>query len=111
MNLSKESNLSITLTHIFEEVKKRVAQKNMPSQDYIRSEIRLVAEKLGFTLSSFEIEIIEFHLEQEQRKFGILQGYVEQENINDIIIKSYNDISIRHDLFPNLLMRTLLRKY
>ncbi len=103
INRFRSKQLSGTLSYILESVQREIGLKTLDQSDgnYIRQveEVELliekVAAKLGFDLSAFERDEILLQLEKDSRPFGALQELVDDPHVSDIIVSSYDRVSVQ----------------
>jgi pilus assembly protein CpaF len=60
-----------------------------------KSVIRSAGERIGITLSNHEIDQILAEVEKQRHVFGPLQDFVDDPSISDIIVSSFDKVSIR----------------
>ncbi len=67
-----------------------------PARRELEQLIQIISVRHGFELSHLEKDEILLNIEKEQRPFGILQPLVDDFAVTDIIITSFEKISIQH---------------
>ena len=92
--------LSPLLIRILGEARKRSAKLDDTSPSSLEesslvSMVRVCASELGVDLANSEIDQIVLILEREAKKFGLLQPLIEDSSITDIIVSSFDQISIQ----------------
>ena len=97
---NSHQQLSTALLHILQEVQHEVAcfsedENISPTIAELNGIINQVSKKLGFELSSYEKDQILSYVETEKNPFGILQPFVDDKRISDIIITNYANISVQ----------------
>ncbi|MCO6430836.1 MAG: CpaF family protein [Deltaproteobacteria bacterium] len=94
--------LSPALSHILQHVRRErdslqtgEAEGQIVSSDQIATLIREVAQRLGFELTSYEIDEVMAQIEREQKPFGVLQPLVDDPEVSDIIVSDYSKIAVQ----------------
>lgn len=98
--LHLQRGYSPILTSVVSEVKTKIAHMKNRGEGELTSEgvIQLVydsARQLGFELSSCERDEVLIQLENEEKPFGVLQDLIEDERVSDVIVSSYNKITVQ----------------
>lgn len=60
-----------------------------------REQILRAAESLALELTPYEIDLVQAHLEQDQRLFGPLQSLVDDPGVSDIIVTNYARVAVQ----------------
>lgn len=99
----QRGSLSPALAFILEETQREISLTRVngatddvgPSTGELHERVGAVAQRLGFDLSNFERDQVVALLEREQRPFGILQELVDDPTVSDIIVSSYQRVSVQ----------------
>jgi pilus assembly protein CpaF len=95
----QQKKLYPILQHILDESRREVLSlldkgAQLTSSDYEEA-VNHCANRFGFDLTSHERDEVLSFLERENHLFGILQPLIEDPSISDIIVKSYNTITVQ----------------
>lgn len=104
MQMERRGELSPILSYVLQEAQRELGLGSEADFDiggisrYQGDRVQLVervAERLGFSLSTFERDQILAQIESASKPFGILQELVDDPSISDIIVANYSKITVQ----------------
>lgn len=87
-------SLSPALAFILQEVQRELSHAGA-EREKAETLVSLVAERLGFQLSTYERDEVLAFLESDEKPFGVLQPLVDDPSVSDIIVSDHGKIAIQ----------------
>jgi pilus assembly protein CpaF len=98
----RTAELSPLLSQVYESALREISRQHSDlhesatfPREYIEQVIEKAARQLGFQIISFERDAVLQSIQLASESFGVLQPLVEDRLVSDIIVRSYDSVSVR----------------